>query len=103
MLSRGLDTATAATIWNRFRSGQRGFMVRSIYSEEGRRTFDDVNRRFRGDAVYREAATQFLREFEGVLRQSEGRDPGGQGIQSQLLSDLGRAYLMLAHVAGRLV
>ncbi|MGW8207198.1 MAG: hypothetical protein ACWGMY_09620, partial [Hyphomicrobiaceae bacterium] len=35
VLARTLDGATAAVIWQRLRAGQRGIMVRSIYSAEG--------------------------------------------------------------------
>src|SRR5690606_14845786 len=42
LLSRALDQATASAIWSRFRAGQRGIMVRSIYSNEGRAAFDEV-------------------------------------------------------------
>ena len=31
-MARGLDPTTAAAIWSRFRAGQRGIMVRSIYT-----------------------------------------------------------------------
>ena len=40
-LSRALDPATAATIWSRFQAGQRGFMVRSIYTPESRNLFEE--------------------------------------------------------------
>src|SRR5262249_43459929 len=38
---RALDPATASAIWSRLRAGQRGIMVRSIYSQEGRSAFDE--------------------------------------------------------------
>ena len=41
-LARALDGATASAIWSKLRAGQRGVMVRSIYSNEGRETFDEV-------------------------------------------------------------
>ena len=36
-IARALDPTTASAIWSRFRAGQRGIMVRSIYTAEGRR------------------------------------------------------------------
>ncbi|MFZ4807231.1 MAG: hypothetical protein ACOYLQ_08240 [Hyphomicrobiaceae bacterium] len=101
-LSRCLDPATATAIWNRFRSGQRGFMVRSIYSEEGRGLFDDVARRYRTETTFQQNVNRYLLEFEGALRQAEARDPSGQLVQAQLVSEMGRAYLLLAHASGRL-
>ena len=101
-LSRSLDSNTAGAIWNRFRSGQRGFMVRSIYNEEGRALFDDVVRRYRSETAYQQNVHRYLVEFEGLLRQAESRDPSGQLVQGQLVSEMGRAYLLLAHASGRL-
>ena len=101
-LSRCLDPATATAIWNRFRTGQRGFMVRSIYSEEGRGLFDDVARRYRTETGFQQNVNRYLLEFEGALRQAEARDPSGQLVQAQLVSEMGRAYLLLAHASGRL-
>jgi len=101
-LSRCLDAGTAGSIWNRFRSGQRGFMVRSIYTDEGRALFDDVTRRYRVDGNFQQTVNRYLMEFEGMLRQAEARDPSGQLVQGQLVSEMGRAYLLLAHASGRL-
>ena len=36
VIAGALDPTTAAAIWSRFRAGQRGIMVRSIYTAEGR-------------------------------------------------------------------
>lgn len=102
-LARAIDGPTASAIWNRFRSGQRGFMVRSIYSEDGRNLFDEVSRRYRGDASFQQTVNRYLVEFESIVRQSEARDQSGHGVQNQLVSDMGRVYLLLAHAAGRLV
>src|SRR5690606_18985144 len=54
MLARALDQATASAIWSRFRAGQRGIMVRSIYSTEGRAAFDEVSRRYRSDPAFQD-------------------------------------------------
>ena len=43
VIARALDPTTASAIWSRFRAGQRGIMVRSIYTNEGRATFDEIS------------------------------------------------------------
>ena len=101
-IGRALDPHTANAIWNRFRLGQRGFMVRSIYAEAGKATFDEVERRYRTEPLFRDTVNRFLLDFEAILRQTEARDQTGQAVQAQLVSDMGRVYLMLAHVSGRL-
>lgn len=97
-----LDQTTASAIWSRFRAGQRGVMVRSIYLPEGRATFDDVQRRYSIDAAFRQSVDRFLGEFQRAVRDAEGRDPSGRTSQGYVISDHGRAYLFLAHAVGQI-
>ena len=101
-IARALDPATAAAIWSRIRSGQRGVMVRSIYGNEGRMLFDDVAHRCRTDGDLLNAVNRYLSDFERIVGESDQRDPSGRLSQGQLVSDTGRVYLFLAHAAGRL-
>src|SRR5690606_24809909 len=66
-IARSLDATTAAAIWSRFRTGQRGIMVRSIYSNEGRTIFDDVQRRYRSEGPFKATVDRYLMDFEHVL------------------------------------
>jgi ABC-type transporter Mla subunit MlaD len=99
---RALDPATASAIWSRFRAGQRGIMVRSIYSTEGRNAFDEAVRRYQGDAEFRATVDRYMGDFERLLRDTEQKDPSGRVTHSHLISDSGRVYLFLAHASGRL-
>lgn len=101
-IARALDPATAAAIWSRIRSGQRGVMVRSIYGNEGRSLFDDVNHRCRTDGELSRTVNRYLTDFERIIGDSDQRDPSGRLSHSQLVSDTGRVYLFLAHASGRL-
>ena len=101
-IARSLDATTAAAIWSRFRAGQRGIMVRSIYSNEGRGIFDEVQRRCRTEAAFLSTVDRYLADFETVLRDADQQDPSGRLTQSYVVSDGGRVYLFLAHAAGRL-
>ena len=102
-LSKALDPTTAAAVWSRFQAGQRGFMIRSIYSPESRKLFDSVARRYRSDDAFRAMVNRFLDQFQNELTLSDQRDPSGQTSQEQVTSDTGRVYLVLAHASGRLV
>ncbi len=102
VISRALDPATASAIWSRYRSGQRGVMVRSIYTAEGRVAFDEVSRRFRSDLDFQQTVNRYLADYERILADSDRRDPSGRLTQNQLTTDTGRVYLFLAHVSGRL-
>lgn len=101
-IARALDPATAAAIWSRIRSGQRGVMVRSIYGNDGRSLFDDVSHRCRTDGELSRTVNRYLTDFERIITDSDARDPSGRLSHSQLVSDTGRVYLFLAHASGRL-
>jgi hypothetical protein len=101
-IATALDAQTAGAIWTRFRSGQRGILVRSIYSAEGRQIFDDVQRRYQSEVGFRAMIDRFTSEFERELRDIEARDTTGQALQQHLVSSGGRVYLFLAHASGRL-
>lgn len=103
VMARALDAATASAIWARFRAGQRGIMVRSIYSAEGRSVFDETSRRYKVDGELQQTVARYLGEFERILRDADQRDPSGRLAQGHLVSDTGRVYLFLAHASGRLV
>jgi hypothetical protein len=102
-IARALDRSMAAAIWSRFRSGQRGFMVPSIYSPEARQLFDDVVYRYQNQQDFRANVDKFVLEFEQTLRESDQQDPSGELTQNRIMSDPGRVYLLFAHASQRLV
>ncbi|MEO1609789.1 MAG: hypothetical protein AAFR90_10705 [Pseudomonadota bacterium] len=102
-ISRALEASTAAAIWSRFRSGQRGFMVRSIYRPGSRQLFDDIVHRYQNQPQFRASVDRFVHGFEQTLRESDRRDPSGDLTQSNITAEAGRAYLLLAHASQRLV
>jgi len=101
-IARALDPSTAAAIWSRFRAGQRGIMVRSIYTAEGRTAFDEVLERYKNELDFHRTVDRYLTDFEWLLRNVEQKDPSGRTLQNHLVSDSGRVYLFLAHASGRL-
>jgi ABC-type transporter Mla subunit MlaD len=101
-IARALDPTTASAIWSRFRAGQRGIMVRSIYTNEGRALFDEISARYRTDMDFRRVVDRFLVDFEWMVRDIEQKDPSGRSVHNHLISDSGRVYLFLAHASNRL-
>src|SRR5262249_43223574 len=99
-IAGALDPTTASAIWSRFRAGQRGIMVRSIYTAEGRSSFDQVTERYGRDADFRRTVERFLADFERLVRETEQTSP--RAVHDHLVSDAGRVYLFLAHTSGRL-
>jgi ABC-type transporter Mla subunit MlaD len=101
-MARALDPTTASAIWSRFRAGQRGIMVRSIYTNDGRALFDEISARYRTDTDFRRIVDRFLVDFEWLVRDIEQKDPSGRSVHNHLISDSGRVYLFLAHASNRL-
>ena len=102
LMVQAIDPSTAQEIWNRLRAGQRGIMVPSLYPPPARAAFEELGRRYRTEPPLREAIGRFLADFERTIRAAEQKDPSGRLVQTHLLSEMGRAYLFLAHVSGRL-
>lgn len=102
-VARALDPGTAAAIWSRYRSGQRGIMVRSIYTNEGRTMFDEISARYQADPDFHRTVDRFLADFEAIVKDIELKDPSGRAVEAHLVSDSGRVYLFLAHASGRLL
>ena len=75
-------------------------MVRSIYTAEGRASFDDVTDRYGRDVDFRRTVDRFLADFERMVRDIEQKSP--RAVHDHLVSDAGRVYLFLAHASGRL-
>ena len=99
-IARAVDPTTASAIWSRFRAGQRGIMVRSIYTAEGRASFDEITERYGRDGDFRRTVDRFLADFERLVRETEQKSP--RAVHDHLVSDAGRVYLFLAHASGRL-
>lgn len=103
LISRAIDAATASAIWSRFRAGQRNIMVRSIYTPETRIVFDEISRRIKSDGELAQTVQRYLLDFEGMIKESDARDPSGRLAHTQLVSETGRVYLFLAHASGRAI
>ncbi len=102
MIARALDPATASSIWNRIRAGQRNVLVRSIYAPEARNLFDEISKRAQTDHDLSQSIFRYLTDFERIIKEADTRDATGRTAQSHLISDTGRVYLFLAHAVGRI-
>jgi hypothetical protein len=102
IIARALDPATTSAIWSRLNAGQRGIMVRSIYTPDGRAAYDELSMRYRAEPELKRTVDHYLADFEAMRREAELRDPTGRTANNHLLSDMGRVYLFLAHVSGRI-
>jgi hypothetical protein len=101
-IARAIDHRTAAEVWQRFRSGERGVLGRHLYSHDGQVTFDEIARRYDRDGDFRATVDRYLKDFERLLGEAEATDPEGRVPQNHLTSETGRVYLLLAHASGHI-
>jgi len=89
-------------MWDRWRNGDTAAFSRRMYTPEGQQTFDEIRRRCKADAQFRETVTRYTEEFERLLAKIGRDDRDGAQSRAYLLSESGRVYTMLAHASGRL-
>ena len=97
-----IDNVAAVEMWDRWRRGDTAAISRRLYTEAGQQTFDEIRRRYRTDAQFRETATRYVQEFERLLTKVSQNDRDGSQWRSYLLSNTGKVYTILAHASGRL-
>ncbi|MGZ5850639.1 MAG: hypothetical protein ACXWJN_08655, partial [Methyloceanibacter sp.] len=83
-IARAIDHRTAAEVWQRFRSGERGVLGRHLYTQEGQATFDEIARRYDRDADFRGTVDRYLKDFERLLGEAERADGDGRMLQNYL-------------------
>ena len=89
-------------MWDRWRRGDAASVSRRLYTESGQQAFDEIRRRYRTDAQFRDAATRYVQEFERLLAKVSQNDRDGSQWRAYLLSNTGKVYTILAHASGRL-
>jgi hypothetical protein len=101
-IASAVDEDVAIEVWRRFNQGEHGIISRSIYNHEGQKTFEQVKRRYENDTTFRHIVDRYLTDFERMLQDAKKADPKGRTMQSHLVSETGRIYLVLSHASGRL-
>ena len=103
VIAKAIDHQTAANVWQRYQSGERGVFNRNLYSNDGQIAFDEIQNRYHADPAVRQTVLRYLSDFEKLLKEAQKRDPAGSLMINYLVSETGRVYLLLAHASGRIV
>ncbi len=101
-IANAVDEDIAAEVWRRYNKGEHGIISRNMYNREGQTTFEQVKRRYENDMTFRHIVDRYLADFERMLQDAKKADPKGRTVQSHLVSETGRIYLVLSHASGRL-
>ena len=97
-----IDADAAGEMWDRWRRGDNNAFSRRLYTAQGQQTFDEICRRCRTDAQFRDTVERYTQEFERLLAKIGPNDRDGAQARAYLLSDTGKVYTMLAHASGRM-
>lgn len=101
-IARMIDHEAAADAWDRFKRGESGVFTRRLYTNAGQKTFEEIRRKYRRSAEFRDTVDRYIDEFERLLEQVSRDDRGQALTRTYLTSDTGKVYTLLAHAAGRL-
>jgi hypothetical protein len=88
-------------LWDRYKRGERKVFTRRLYTLQGQQTFEEVRRKYRGDAEFRETVDRYVDEFERLLGEVARNDRDSVVAKTYLTSETGKVYTMLAHATGR--
>ncbi len=101
-IADAVDQETVVEVWKRYHRGDHSVISRDVYNRRGQSTFDQVQRRYRNDTAFRHIADRYMADFEKVLKDASKAGQDGKALQTYLISETGKIYLMLAHASGRL-
>jgi hypothetical protein len=100
-IARMIDHDAAAELWDRYKRGERNVFTRRLYTMQGQKTFDEIQKKYRADREFKQTVDRYIGEFERLLEEVARDDRGQVMARTYLTSETGKVYTMLAHAAGR--
>ncbi len=100
-IARMIDHDAAVELWDRYKRGERNVFTRRLYTLQGQQTFDEMRRKYRRDAEFKDTVDRYIDEFERLLGEAAKDDRDSMVAKTYLTSETGKVYTMLAHASGR--
>jgi hypothetical protein len=100
-IARMIDHDAAVELWDRYKRGESNVFTRRLYTIQGQQTFEEVRRKYRRDAEFKQTVDRYVEEFERLLAEVSRDDRDSMLAKTYLTSETGKVYTMLAHASGR--
>jgi hypothetical protein len=100
-IARMIDHDAAVELWDRYKRGERNVFTRRLYTLQGQQTFEEIRRKYRRDAEFKQTVDRYVEEFERLLAEVSRDDRDSMLAKTYLTSETGKVYTMLAHASGR--
>jgi hypothetical protein len=100
-IARMIDHDAAVELWDRYKRGESNVFTRRLYTLQGQQTFEEIRRRYRRDAEFKQTVDRYVEEFERLLAEVSKDDRDSMLAKTYLTSETGKVYTMLAHASGR--
>jgi hypothetical protein len=100
-IARMIDHDAAVELWDRYKRGEGNVFTRRLYTLQGQQTFEEIRRKYRRDAEFKQTVDRDVEEFERLLAEVSRDDRDSMLAKTYLTSETGKVYTMLAHASGR--
>src|SRR5262249_40575026 len=100
-IDRLIDPEVAADLWERHNRGERNVSSRRLYTPQGRKAFEEMRKRYKGDREFRQTVDRYIGNFDRILGDVGRGDGGPMRARNYIASEAGKIYTLLAHAAGR--